>query len=225
MTKEDEGAEGEAEAAEDAPEVLLSPSIGEGDFPTGETPLETAWTFWVDKKSTDRKEQAAYMEGLKQIGTFNTMEGFFRLFACIKRPSGFPRDYSLLCFRKGCKPMWEEWPAGGCWNYRMRRTADSDAIINRSWESTVLACLGESFETPDVIGCVLSSRLKEVAVSVWNASNTRDSQVRFKIGEQMRQVLELTQNALLEYKDNQSCLKDFSGYRNARVYVMRPGES
>mmetsp|Transcript_64395 Transcript_64395/g.112430 ORF Transcript_64395/g.112430 Transcript_64395/m.112430 type:complete len:214 (-) Transcript_64395:79-720(-) len=203
-------------------DVEAWPRVKESEYPEGEHPLETAWTLWIDKKGGDRKEQDAYISGLKQVGTFNTVEQFLRLLAFLKKPSTFPRDYNLLCFRSGLKPMWEEFPDGGCWNYRIRRTGDSSAAADWLWESTLLACLGEVFETPDVVGCVLSSRLKEIAISVWNACNINDSQVRFKIGERMRDVLSLSPNALLEYKDHQSSLKDFSTYRNARVYIMRP---
>jgi len=194
-----------------------------GECPAGEHALETAWTLWVDKKSSDRKAESAYIEGLKQLGTFHTIEQFLRLFAFIKKPSCFPRDHNLLCFRAGCRPMWEEFPDGGCWNYRLRRTGGPDDPVDRSWEGLVIACLGEAFETPDVVGCVMSSRVKEIAVSVWNASNTADPKVRFKIGERMREVLCLNTNALLEYKNHQSSMQDFSTYRNAQVYVMRPG--
>eukprot|EP00929_Paragymnodinium_shiwhaense_P051510 TRINITY_DN25910_c0_g3_i1.p2 TRINITY_DN25910_c0_g3~~TRINITY_DN25910_c0_g3_i1.p2 ORF type:complete len:202 (-),score=49.83 TRINITY_DN25910_c0_g3_i1:144-749(-) len=183
--------------------------------------LETPWTLWVEKKSQDRKTSEEYMEGLKQAGTFRTVEEFLRLYAFVKRPGTFPRDHSLLCFREGKKPMWEEFPDGGCWNYRIRRTSESEGVADAAWEGTLLACLGEAFATPDVMGCVLSSRPKEIAVSVWNASNAKDPQVRFKIGERWREQLGLGQHTLLEYKDFQSSIKDFSSYRNARAYIMQ----
>lgn len=191
------------------------------EIPDGEHALETAWTLWIDKKGGDRKDQTAYMGSLKQLGTFNTVEGFLRLYAYLKRPNEFPRDYSLLCFREGAKPMWEEFPDGGCWNFRMRRGHESDEYFNRCWESALLACIGESFETPNIVGCVLSSRVKEIAVSLWNASNTENAQIRFKIGEKLRDLLALGPNELLEYKDNANSMQDFSSYRNARKYIMR----
>mmetsp|Transcript_97014 Transcript_97014/g.313269 ORF Transcript_97014/g.313269 Transcript_97014/m.313269 type:complete len:233 (-) Transcript_97014:95-793(-) len=224
-----EGTSGGEEQAADAGEAAglvpaTWPRVEEGSFPDGEHPLETAWTLWVDKKSSDRKEQSAYIEGLKQLGTFRTIEEFLRLYAFVKKPSSFPRDYNLFCFRSGCQPMWEEFPDGGCWNYRMRRGGGAEDPVDRAWESLLIACLGEAFETPDVVGCVMGSRVKEIAISVWNASNTKDPQVRFKIGERMREVLCLNTNALLEYKNHQSSMQDFSTYRNAQVYIMRtPG--
>jgi len=221
MTGEASGKEGENK---DCGSVW--PRVDEAAIPAGEHPLETAWTLWVDKKSSDRKDQSAYAEGLKQLGTFQTIEQFLRLIAYVKSPSCFPREHSLLCFRSGCRPMWEEFPDGGCWNYRMRRSGTGcDDPVDRAWEDLLIACLGEAFATPDVVGCVMSSRVKEIAVSVWNASNTADPEVRFKIGEQMREVLALSPNALLEYKNHQSSMQDFSTYRNAQVYIMRPDGS
>lgn len=201
------------------------PRVQDGDYPRGEHPLETAWTLWIDRKSVARKEPSAYIEGLKQLGTFKTVEQFFRIMAFLKKPSGFPRECNLLCFREGCRPMWEEFPDGGSWNYRIRRTSDSDVLTDRTWESTLLGCLGEAFETPDVVGCVLSTRLKEIAISVWNASNSGDPQARFKIGEKAREVMALSANAVVEYKDFQSSIKDYSTYSNAQAYILRADAS
>jgi len=199
--------------------------IRDEDVPAGQHPLETSWTLWVDRKSTgDRRAPTAYMEGLRQLGTFNSVEGFLQLWAFLKRPSTFPRDCSLLCFRTGLKPMWEEFPDGGCWNYRMRRTGEADGASDVAWESMLTGCIGEAFATPDVVGCVLSSRLKEIAISVWNNSNSSDPQARFKIGERAREVMDLGGNALMEYKDFQSSIKDYSSYRNAQAYIMRGAE-
>lgn len=211
-------------AALDQSHTVQTEDPARDDYPAGEHPLETAWTLWVDKKGGTAKRQAAYKEGLVKLGTFNTVEGFLRLRAFIKRPSSFPRDHNLVCFRSGALPMWEEFPDGGCWNYRMRRTTESDALADSAWSSMLTACIGERFETPNVVGCVLSSRLKEIAISVWNASNTTDTSVRFKIGEHIRDVLNLPTNTLLEYKDHESSIRDFSSYRNARAYIMKPGK-
>merc|ERR1712232_18455 len=153
-------------------------------------------------KSSERKEQDEYVSGLKQLGSFTTVEQFLQLYAFIKKANVFPRDYSLSCFRTGCKPMWEEFPHGGCWNHRVRRSCEQTCQADRLWENTLLACIGEAFETPDVVGCVVSSRTMEIAVSVWNC----DSQCRFKIGERLKEILNMNENTILEYKAHESSL-------------------
>eukprot|EP00930_Biecheleria_cincta_P024908 TRINITY_DN17783_c0_g1_i1.p1 TRINITY_DN17783_c0_g1~~TRINITY_DN17783_c0_g1_i1.p1 ORF type:complete len:426 (-),score=61.67 TRINITY_DN17783_c0_g1_i1:48-1289(-) len=194
--------------------------INEGDYLAWETPLETAWTFWYDKKTSDRKESEQYMEGLKQLGSFNTIEGFYRHYTHLLRPSDLPRDHNVLLFRKGYRPMWEEFPEGGCWIIRIKRKA-SQNYVNRMWENLLLAFIGEEFELPDVVGCVLSTRLKDDVLSVWNLNN-RDPTARFRIGEKLKEILDLDMNTLIQYKDHMQSLQDYSTYRNAKNYMFAP---
>jgi translation initiation factor 4E len=197
--------------------------VREGEYPSAEVPLETAWTFWYDKKTTDKKESDQYMEGLKQLGSFNTIEGFYRHYTWLMRPSELPKDHNVLLFRRGYKPMWEEFPEGGCWIIRIKRKV-SQSYVNRMWENLLIACIGEIFEMPDVVGCVLSTRLKDDVLSVWNISN-RNTEARFRIGEKLKEVLDLDMNALIQYKDHMQSLQDYSTYRNAKNYMFAPSPS
>eukprot|EP00928_Gymnodinium_smaydae_P065577 TRINITY_DN48693_c0_g1_i1.p1 TRINITY_DN48693_c0_g1~~TRINITY_DN48693_c0_g1_i1.p1 ORF type:complete len:359 (+),score=72.98 TRINITY_DN48693_c0_g1_i1:149-1225(+) len=196
--------------------------VREGEYPADESLLETPWTFWYDKKTTDKKESDQYMEGLRQLGSFGTIEGFYRHYTFLLRPSELPRDHNVLLFRKGYKPMWEEFPEGGCWIVRIKRKSQS--YVNHMWENLLLACIGEAFEMPDVVGCVLSTRVKDDVLSVWNLSN-RDNEARFRIGEKLKEVLDLDMNALIQYKDHMQSLQDYSTYRNARNYMFAPSPS
>jgi len=197
--------------------------VREGEYPANENPLETAWTFWYDKKTSDKKESDQYMEGLRQLGSFNTVQGFYRHYTHLMRPSELPRDHNCYMFRKNYKPMWEEFPEGGCWIIRIKRKA-SQNYVNHMWENLLLACIGEAFEMPDVVGCVLSTRLKDDVLSVWNLSN-RDTPARFRIGERLKEVLDLNMTALIQYKDHMASLQDYSTYRNARNYMFAPSPS
>lgn len=87
-----------------------------------------------------------------------------------------------------------------------------------------MACIGEAFEMPDVVGCVLSTRLKDDVLSVWNVSN-RETQARFRIGEKLKEVLDLDMNALIQYKDHMQSLQDYSTYKNAKNYMFAPSPS
>lgn len=194
--------------------------VREGEYPAVERPLETAWAFWYEKKTADKKDSDQYIEGLKQLGSFNTIEGFYRHFTFLTRPSEFSRDQNLLMFRKGYKPMWEEFPEGGCWIVRIKRKA-SQNYVNRMWENLILACIGEAFDMPDVVGCVLSTRLKDDVLSVWNLNN-RDPSIRFRIGERLKEILNLDANAMIQYKEHMQSLCDNSTYKNARNYMFAP---
>lgn len=198
--------------------------VKEGEFAEGEHPLETSWTLWFDKKQsvkTNKDSSAdttAYLGGLSQLGSFNTVEGFYRHYAYLTRPSDFPRDHNILCFRTGYKPAWEEFPDGGCWIIRIKRKTGEN-YVNRMWESLIVATVAEIFGIPDVVGCVLSTRHKDDVLSIWNRTN-QNPQTRFRIGEKLKEILDLEDQALIQYKEHSSSIQDHSTYRNARNYVF-----
>jgi len=49
-----------------------------------------------------------YNSQLKPLGSFNTVQGFWRYWNNIVDPSRFPNDSNLRLFKRGIKPMWED---------------------------------------------------------------------------------------------------------------------
>ncbi|CAM9288100.1 unnamed protein product, partial [Phaeothamnion confervicola] len=45
-------------------------------------------------------------------------------------------------------------------------------------------------------------------------------QVRFRVGERLKQVLDLEPSTMVEYKFHKSSIKDMSTFRNAKQYVF-----
>jgi len=73
------------------------------------------------------------------------------------------------------------------------------------WDDLLIACIGEMFEDPDVVGVVLHVRIKEDTLFVWN----RDSNQRNKIWEKLRQILQLPANCPgVEYKSHKANLEN-----------------
>ena len=118
-------------------------------------------------------------------------------------------------FRKNLVPAWETFPKGGAWIIKVRK---KNGVIGRLWEELLFACVGELFEEPDVVGVVLSSRSSQDLLSVWNSDNT-NGDVRFRIGDRLRDILNLDESTQVEYKSFQSAISDGSSFRNAATYV------
>jgi hypothetical protein len=93
-------------------------------------------------------------------------------------------------------------------------------ILSKLWETLLFGTVGEHFEESDVVGCVLAIRPKEDILSIWNKDNDANPNVRFQIGERLKALLTLDDNSTIEYKDNQSSLRDKSSFRNARPYMF-----
>jgi hypothetical protein len=54
---------------------------------------------------------------------------------------------------------------------------------------------------------------------VWNADN-RNDEIRFRIGEKMKQILDLEASTVIEYKHHAVSMQDLSTFRNAKAYVF-----
>jgi translation initiation factor 4E len=167
------------------------------NIPHGHHGLQSSWTFWYSKKISKPAAQYNWADTLKKLGTVDTIEGFWRFYTFLKRPSEISNNSSLSFFRGETPPMWENFPNGGGWTLWIKKRS---SVINRIWEELLFACIGEWFEEPDIVGIVLSLRSKSDSITLWN----KDSALRHRVGEKLRQVLRLDANCPMEYKFHSS---------------------
>jgi translation initiation factor 4E len=198
------------------------------DKEDGEHPLQSAWAFWYDKKASYRLQDSSEFRGrLVKLGSFDTIESFWKLYLYIKRPSAVELNVNLYLFRDGEQhaPMWECYPRGGCWILKVKKRKDSGAsVLGKIWQDMVFGVIGEAFEEPDVVGVSVCIRRNEDLISVWNADN-RNDEIRFKIGEKMKQILDLEPTTIIEYKHHFASMNDMSTFRNAKAYVFATNDS
>ncbi|CAD7927931.1 unnamed protein product [Amoebophrya sp. A120] len=159
--------------------------------------------------------ETAYHNRTTELGTFETVEEFFRYYCFLHRPSELKKDRSLSCFRQGHRPAWEDYPQGGCWIVRVNRVPGETQKLNRMWEALLFALVGEEFATPEVVGCMVSTRKVDL-LQLW----VRHSAAKMTIGETLKQVLDLDEHALIEYKDHADSIQDKSTFTNAKNYMF-----
>jgi translation initiation factor 4E len=121
--------------------------------------LQTPWSFWYDKKqarrSADKADSAEYLSRLVKLGSFDTVESFWKMYLYMKRPSAMEVNVNLYLFRDGknIAPMWEAFPRGGCWILKIKKKKEGGAsVLGKMWNDLVIATTGECFEEPDVVG-------------------------------------------------------------------------
>lgn len=118
------------------------------------------------------------------------MEDFWSTYNYMVRPNDLPNTTDYHLFRSGIKPTWEDSnnSRGGKFILRLRK-----GLASNYFENLIFAIIGETLapgHEEDVCGVVMSVRLSEDILSVWNReSNNRDA--RDKIGEGIRKVLQL----------------------------------
>jgi len=187
-----------------------------GDGADEETPLETPWTFYFDKKLTKPADYKNYEKNLQKLGKFQTLEGFWHYYAWLKKPDTIPKGHNLFMFRHSHIPAWETFPKGGAWILKVRK---KNGVISRLWEELLFACIGELFQEPDIVGIMLSIRHREDLLSIWNYDHSK-TEVRMAIGEKLREILNLDESTQIEYKPFKAAMKDGSSFRNAKAYVF-----
>ncbi|ORY28030.1 translation initiation factor eIF 4e-like domain-containing protein [Naematelia encephala] len=164
-------------------------------------PLYSQWTLYFDSpqskllpktpSSTPATPQVAHggwMDDIRKVVSFDSVEEFWGLYNNIVPPSQLPGKANYYLFKDGIMPAWED-PAnknGGKWAIQLPREK-SKAAIDKMWLYTMLAAIGETFETPlpskdgketpvplesDLVtGVIVSSRPNFYRIAIW----TRDA--------------------------------------------------
>lgn len=140
-------------------------------FSQSNNPLEYAYSFWFSKRPSKGSSQALssqasntnssninYDANLRLVGTFNTVEKFWGLYAHMTRPHDLVGHADIHLFKDGIKPLWEDDANknGGKWIVRLKK-----GLANRCWENLILAILGEQFMVgEEICGAVVSVRFQ-----------------------------------------------------------------
>ena len=162
-----------------------------------------------------RSDQSWYEKIVKPIATVRTVEEFWRCYSHLSRANDLvsPSDYHL--FKEGISPLWEDEAnqKGGKWMVRLPK-----GLASEKWEALILALVGDQMDIgEEICGAVASIRYQEDIIAVWNR-DAADEEKKGKICEAMRQALDLSETAVLEYKEHNASLRDNSSFRNTNVY-------
>ena len=176
------------------------------------TKLASEWNFMF-YRSQGHKNSDRYEDNIHDLGSFDTIEGFWSIYSHLKRPNDLepPTDYHL--FRNGIRAIWEaeDNVNGGKWIIRLKKGYGS-----YYWERLIMALIGEQFPA-DTLGAVISVRFQEDIISLWNRTAS-DTKVRHEICRAICSALELPSDTKLEYKEHGDAVKDHSSFRNTVIY-------
>ncbi|KAH0509399.1 Eukaryotic translation initiation factor 4E type 2 [Microtus ochrogaster] len=174
-----------------------------------EHPLQYNYTFWYSRRTPGRPTSSqSYEQNIKQIGTFASVEQFWKFYSHMVRPGDLTGHSDFHLFKEGIKPMWEDDANknGGKWIIRLRK-----GLASRCWENLILAMLGEQFMVgEEICGAVVSVRFQEDIISIWNKT-TSDQATTARIRDTLRRVLNLPPNTIMEYKTHTDSIKYDAG--------------
>jgi len=170
-------------------------------------PLQNSWTIWYDNPGK-RSNQASWGDHLRKITTFGTVEDFWRVFNNLKPASTLAQGSNYHIFKEFIEPKWEDSAnsKGGKWTLTVPPKSRGSSL-DQMWLWTVLACIGETFNSPDdVCGLVVSVRKAADRVQIWTKDATNEQACR-DIGRSLKDALELPESTLIGYQSHADSMK------------------
>ncbi|KAI0652225.1 eukaryotic translation initiation factor 4E class I [Trametes meyenii] len=165
-------------------------------------PLYSPWTLWFDSPATKGRNlpqtpmtsfpqtplphtpggiaAQGWMEDIKRVITFDSVEEFWGLYNNIVPPSQLPQKANYYLFKEGIIPAWEDEANknGGKWSIQLPRDKNR-GVVDKMWLYTMLAAIGETFdplltsgeggENPQslITGVIVSTRPQFYRISIW----------------------------------------------------------
>jgi len=131
------------------------------------SPLKNAWVVWYRQPTPKNSD---YEKSTKPWYKMSTVENFFDVYRCMKKPSQLPTVSDWHFFKDGIRPFWEdeENKKGGKWIIRVKK-----GVADRYWEDLLFALVGEQFGEAgeEVCGAVVSARNGEDVFSIWTKND------------------------------------------------------
>lgn len=165
-------------------------------------PLYSPWTLWFDSPATKGRNlpqtpmssfpqtpvaqtpggvaAQGWMEDIKRVITFDSVEEFWGLYNNIVPPSQLPQKANYYLFKEGIIPAWEDEANknGGKWSIQLPRDKNRN-VVDKMWLYTMLAAIGETFDplltsgeggdAPQslITGVIVSTRPQFYRISIW----------------------------------------------------------
>ncbi|KAI6047585.1 cap binding protein [Pisolithus marmoratus] len=182
-------------------------------------PLYSAWTLWFDSPATKGRNlpqtpstafpqtplpqtpsaasALGWMEDIKQVIKFSSVEEFWGLYNHIVPPSQLPQKANYYLFKGGIIPAWEDEANknGGKWSIQLPKEKNRNNV-DKMWLYTMLAAIGETFDAylanadqsdphPQslITGVIVSTRPQFYRLSIWTrlAPSPEDDKLRERI--------------------------------------------
>ncbi|KAK0233182.1 eukaryotic translation initiation factor 4E class I [Armillaria fumosa] len=166
-------------------------------------PLYSPWTLWFDSPATKGRNlpqtpvsafpqtpvpqtpgvaaAQGWMEDIKRVISFDSVEEFWGLYNNIVAPSSLPQKANYYLFKEGIIPAWEDEANknGGKWSIQLPRDKNRNNV-DKMWLYTMLAAIGETFDPllteaasngvpPNslITGVIVSIRPQFYRISIW----------------------------------------------------------
>jgi translation initiation factor 4E len=190
------------------------------DWQKREIQLESEWTFYFELGQPKGMTKEAYEDNMKTLGSFHTVQDFWRYWNNMADVTKLPENSNLRLFKYGIRPTWEDVANQRGGKYTIICPKEDTMPI---WMNLVLSVIGSQFSyMDDVCGVVLSVRAKDNLINLWN----KDSHDQEKIDttfQQIKQSCNLDDSINLYYKPHAVRLYEHQKERHLVIQHTKRG--
>jgi len=132
-------------------------------------PLNTRWTFWIDRTDSRGLSAEDYERNLRKIFTVDTVQEFWQVFNNIPKVDEMECNFSYHLMREEYRPIREDpvHKAGGAW--RLKCHCKDTGVV---WKELLVAAIGEQLTDPgnphELLGVSVALREHEDMVQLWH---------------------------------------------------------
>lgn len=178
--------------------------------PAPEHPLQHAWIVYYRPPTSKNSD---YEKSIKPMARIDTVEGLWKVYTHLKKPSKLIQVSDYHVFKDGIRPVWEDDgnKEGGKFTLRLKK-----GVVDRLWESLFLTMTGDQFGefSDEICGAVVSARQGEDVISLWTKY---DGGRNVKIRDTIRRLLELPQDTQLPFKSHNDAIQSREEVDKARA--------
>ncbi|KAH7931062.1 cap binding protein [Leucogyrophana mollusca] len=202
-------------------------------------PLYSPWTLWFDSPATKGRNlpqtpmtsfpqtpipqtpgaaaAGGWMDDIKRVITFDSVEEFWGLYNHIVPPSQLPQKANYYLFKEGIIPAWEDDANknGGKWSIQLPKEKNRNNV-DKMWLYTMLAAIGETFDPyltsgeatephPQslITGVIVSTRPQFYRLSIWTRLAPSGGGEEDKLRERIETVGRHFKTSVLGYAEGQ----------------------
>ena len=191
-----------------------------------EHPLQSSWTFWFENPQEDEDEEES--QQLESLGSFRTVEDFWKVFATVIKPDAMEPFSHCYAFRDEHMPVRESFPHGGAWKIKLGK--DAESALGRCWEEVLMVAVGEQLQQTNLVGVSVSVTPSQDVVEVWMRDSGEDSTDKEEMEKKILALVSsvpleldsastttLAARCLVEYEDHTALKDDLNSLEGVNV--------
>ena len=191
-----------------------------------EHPLQSSWTFWFENPKKDEDEEES--QQLQRLGSFRTVEDFWKVFATVIKPDAMEPFSHCYAFRDEHMPVRESFPHGGAWKIKLGK--DAESALGRCWEEVLMVAVGEQLQQTNLVGVSVSVTPSQDVVEVWMRDSGEDSTDKEEMEKKILALVSsvpleldsastttLAARCLVEYEDHTALKDDLNSLEGVNV--------